>query len=279
MLAGSIFKKDYRQIDSVLELLGYCFSILVGVVLVMLGGGGSILSIPILVYLFGVEPVLASAYSLFIVGVTSLVGAIPKYKEQLVNLKTGFLFGIPSISAIFATRHWVVPAIPQIIFESGDFIFTRRELLLGLFASLMVLASFRLIRNAREASSDNRDFRVFLVIVEGALIGFLTGLIGAGGGFLIIPALVFLTGLPFKTAVGTSLFIIAINSLTGFLGDLLNHSMDWPFLLTITALATLGILLGDFFSRRITAFYLRKAFGWFTLVVGAWILLKEFVIS
>ena len=279
MLAGSIFKKDYRQIDSVLELLGYCFSILVGVVLGMLGGGGSILSIPILVYLFGVEPVLASAYSLFIVGVTSLVGAIPKYKEQLVNLKTGFLFGIPSISAIFATRHWVVPAIPQIIFESGDFIFTRRELLLGLFASLMVLASFRLIRNAREASSDNRDFRVFLVIVEGALIGFLTGLIGAGGGFLIIPALVFLTGLPFKTAVGTSLFIIAINSLTGFLGDLLNHSMDWQFLLTITALATFGILLGNFFSRRVTAFYLRKAFGWFTLVVGAWILLKEFVIS
>jgi len=263
----------------VLEILGYCFSILVGVVLGMLGGGGSILSIPILVYLFNVEPVLAQAYSLFIVGITSLAGAIPKYRENLVNLKTGFLFGIPSIIAIFVTRHWIVPAIPSIIFEAGDFIFTKRELLLGLFALLMVLASFRLIRNSKDASADSERFLGFLLVVEGILIGFLTGLVGAGGGFLIIPALVFLTGLPFKTAVGTSLFIISINSLTGFAGDLLNHTMDWKFLLTITGLAVAGILLGNFFSRRITAFYLRKAFGWFTLIVGAWILLKEFVIS
>lgn len=245
----------------------------------MLGGGGSILSIPILVYLFTVEPVLAQAYSLFIVGITSLVGAIPKYRENLVSLKTGFIFGIPSIAAIFATRHWIVPAIPAIIFDAGDFAFTKRELLLGIFALLMVLASFRLIRNPREATSDNRKFRVFLVIVEGTLIGFLTGLVGAGGGFLIIPALVFLTGLPFKTAVGTSLFIIAINSLTGFAGDLLNTTMDWPFLLTISGLAVAGILIGNYFSRRITAFYLRKAFGWFTLIVGTWILIKEFIIS
>lgn len=260
------------------EFIGYCFSVLVGVVLGLLGGGGSILSIPILVYLFGIEPVMASAYSLFVVGVTSLIGAVPKYREHLVNLKTGFLFGIPSIVAIFATRHWIVPAIPTVIIEVGNFIFTKRELLLGIFALLMVLASFRLIRNAGEERSDNRKFRVFLVIVEGTLIGFLTGLVGAGGGFLIIPALVFLTGLPFKTAVGTSLFIIAINSLTGFVGDLLNHSMDWPFLLTITMLAVGGILLGDFFSRRIAAFYLRKSFGWFTLAVGIWILVKEFIV-
>ena len=262
-----------------LEILGYCFSILVGIVLGMLGGGGSILSIPILVYLFNVEPVLAQAYSLFIVGITSLVGAIPKYRENLVDLKTGFLFGIPSIAAIFATRHWIVPAIPPIIFEVGDFVLTKRELLLGLFAALMVLASFRLIRNSKDTSSDSERFLGFLLFVEGILIGFLTGLVGAGGGFLIIPALVFLTGLPFKTAVGTSLFIISINSLTGFVGDLLNHPMDWQFLLTITALAVVGILVGNFFSRRITAFYLRKAFGWFTLVVGAWILIKEFIIS
>lgn len=262
-----------------LEFLGYFFSVFVGIVLGLMGGGGSILSIPILVYLFGVEPMLASAYSLFIVGVTSFIGAIPKYKEHLVNIKTGIVFGIPSIFAIFITRHWLVPAIPPIIFQDGLFILTKRELLLGIFALLMVLASFRLIRHPKETNSDNRKFRVFLIIVEGSLIGFLTGLVGAGGGFLIIPALVFLTGLPFKTAVGTSLFIIAINSLTGFLGDLLNHTMDWQFLLTITGLAVAGILLGDFFSKRIAAFYLRKAFGWFTLTVGAWILIKEFWIS
>jgi uncharacterized membrane protein YfcA len=263
----------------VLEILGYCFSVVVGVVLGMLGGGGSILSIPILVYLFDVEPVPAQAYSLFIVGITSLVGAIPKYRENLVNLKTGFLFGIPSIATIFATRHWIVPAIPNEIFKTADLIFTKRELLLGLFALLMVFASLKLIRNSKETSSDSERFLGFLLIIEGILIGFLTGLVGAGGGFLIIPALVFLTGLPFKTAVGTSLFIIAINSLTGFVGDLLNHPMDWPFLLTITALAVFGILVGNYFSRRIAAFYLRKTFGWFTLIVGVWILIKEFLFS
>ncbi len=261
------------------ELLGYFFSILVGVVLGLLGGGGSILSIPILVYLFNVEPVIAQAYSLFIVGVTSLVGAIPKYRENLVNIKTGFLFGIPSIAAIFATRHWVVPAIPAIIFQVDGFIFTKRELLLGLFALLMVLASFQLIRKKKEVKSDSEKFRVFMVVIQGALIGLLTGLVGAGGGFLIIPALVFLTGLPFKTAVGTSLFVIAINSLTGFTGDLLTQTMDWKFLLTITSLAVLGILIGNFISRRIAALYLRKAFGWFTLLVGAGILLKEFFLT
>lgn len=262
-----------------LEIIGYCCSVLIGVVLGLLGGGGSILSIPILVYLFGVEPVIAQAYSLFIVGITSLVGAIPKYRENLVNIKTGILFGIPSIAAIFATRHWVVPAIPDIVFQTSGFVFTKRELLLGLFAVLMVLASFQLIRRKKEVKSDNQKFRVFLVIVEGALIGFLTGLVGAGGGFLIIPALVFLTGLPFKTAVGTSLFVISINSLMGFSGDLLEHEMNWKFLLTITSLAVLGILVGNFFSRKIAALYLRKAFGWFTLAVGAWILLREFFLT
>jgi uncharacterized protein len=259
-----------------MEIIGYIASILVGVVLGLLGGGGSILSIPILVYLFGIEPVMASAYSLFIVGMTSFVGAIPKYREHLINLKTGLIFGIPSIIAIFSTRKWVVPAIPDIVFQAGEFELAKRGLLLGLFALLMVLASFSLIRKKKEIVSSTQRFRTFLVIIEGTLIGFLTGLVGAGGGFLIIPALVFLTGLPFKTAVGTSLFIIAINSLVGFVGDLMNYEIDWFFLLSITSLAILGILAGNFLSRRILSFYLRKAFGWLTLLMGCWILLREF---
>jgi uncharacterized protein len=261
------------------EIFGYIASILVGVVLGLLGGGGSILSIPILVYLFGVEPVMASAYSLFIVGVTSLVGAIPKYREHLINLKTGILFGIPSIIAIFCTRKWVVPALPDVVFHGGEFVLTKRGLLLGLFALLMVLASISMIRKKKEIASDSHRFRTVLVMIEGILIGFLTGLVGAGGGFLIIPALVFLTGLPFKTAVGTSLFIIAINSLVGFFGDLLNYEIEWEFLLSITALAVAGILAGNFLSRRILSLYLRKAFGWVTLVMGCWILLKEFILN
>ena len=262
-----------------MEIIGYIASILIGVVLGLLGGGGSILSIPILVYLFGVEPVMASAYSLFIVGVTSFVGAIPKYREHLINLKTGILFGIPSIIAIFCTRKWVVPAIPDVVYEVGEFVLTKRGLLLGIFALLMVLASVSLIRKKKEITSNSQRFRIFLVIIEGLLIGFLTGLVGAGGGFLIIPALVFLTGLPFKTAVGTSLFIIAINSLFGFFGDLLNYKIEWGFLLSITALAVVGILAGNFLSRRILSFYLRKAFGWLTLLMGCWILLREFILN
>ena len=260
------------------DLIGYAASILIGVVLGLLGGGGSILSIPILVYFFEVEPVMASAYSLFIVGTTSLAGAIPKYRQQLVNLKMGILFGIPSIISTFLTRLLVVPEIPEIAFRIGDYDVTRRMLILGLFAILMVLASIPMIRGKREVTSNNKRFRIVLVAIEGIVIGFLTGLVGAGGGFLIIPALVFLTGLRFKTAVGTSLFIIAINSLSGFTGDLLNHAMDWKLLLTITALAVIGILIGTRLTGRIPGTRLRQAFGWFTLATGCLMIWRELTV-
>ncbi len=258
-----------------MEFVGYIASVSIGIILGLLGGGGSILSIPILVYLFHVEPVIASAYSLFIVGTTSLVGAIPKYREHLVNIRTGFIFGIPSIASIFITRKWIVPAIPEIVFSSGDVVITKRLLLLGIFALLMILASYSMIRKSAEIRNDEHDLRLFLTILEGLIIGFLTGLVGAGGGFLIIPALVLLTGLPFKTAVGTSLFIIAINSLMGFFGDLLNYEMNWRFLLTITLLAVTGIFIGNKLQRKISAPGLRRAFGWFILCMGVYILTRE----
>jgi uncharacterized membrane protein YfcA len=262
-----------------MEIIGYIASVCIGLILGLLGGGGSILSIPILVYLFHVDAVLASAYSLFIVGMTSLVGAIPKYRDHLVNIRTGILFGLPSIVSIFCTRKWIVPAIPDVILHLGDFVLSKRILLLGIFALLMILASFSMIREKKEIVADNHGFRVFLVVFEGALIGFLTGLVGAGGGFLIIPALVFLTGLHFKAAVGTSLFIIAINSLMGFLGDVSNYAMDWSFLFSITALAIAGILIGNRLQKKISATKLRIAFGWLVLVMGFWILIKEIVIT
>lgn len=259
------------------EILGYFAAIVVGLVLGLLGGGGSILSIPILVYLFNIPPDLAGAYSLFIVGVTSFAGAIPKYKQQLVHLKTGIVFGLPSIISIFITRSVIVPHIPNVLFEAGDYVLTKRMLLLGLFAVLMVAASVPMIRGKRDIASNNRRFRTILVVLEGLLIGFLTGLVGAGGGFLIIPALVFLTGLHFKTAVGTSLFIISINSLAGFLGDAMHHEMNWPLLLSLTALAIIGILIGNSFSKKMSGIRLRIAFGWLTLVTGAYIIVREFL--
>jgi uncharacterized membrane protein YfcA len=258
-----------------MEVAGYLASVFIGIILGLLGGGGSILSIPILVYLFHVDAVLASAYSLFIVGITSFVGAIPKYKDHLVNLRTGFVFGVPSIISIFSTRKWIVPSIPEVIIQAENFILTKRILLLGIFALLMILASISMILNRNEIDTDKHQFKTFLLIFEGVLIGFLTGLVGAGGGFLIIPALILLTGLPFKTAVGTSLFIIAINSLMGFLGDVLTHTMNWSFLLSITGLAIIGILIGNKLHQKIQTTKLRKAFGWFILFMGIFILTKE----
>jgi len=258
-----------------MEFIGYLASIAIGIILGLLGGGGSILAIPILVYLFQVEAVVASAYSLFVVGVTSLIGAIPKYREHLVNLRTGIIFGLPSIVAIFATRKWVVPAIPEVIFQLGTFVFSRRLLILGVFAILLILASWSMMRGRAEIRSDDHEQRLLLLAFEGLLIGFLTGLVGAGGGFLIIPALVWLTGLPFKTAVGTSLFIIAINSMMGFLGDFLNYSVDWSLLLPISGLAISGILIGHKLQKSIAADRLRKAFGLFILIVGMAILIGE----
>ena len=262
-----------------MDILGYVASIGIGIILGLLGGGGSILSIPILVYMFHVDAVRASAYSLFIVGVTSFIGAIPKYKDHLVNVQTGLLFGLPSIAAIFITRKWIVPAIPEIVFQAGSFVLSRRFLVLGLFALLMIMASVSMIRGRRHIHRDEYQWRFMFLIFEGALIGFITGLVGAGGGFLIIPALVWLTGLPFKTAVGTSLFIIAINSLLGFLGDLLNYQMEWNFLLTLTGLAAFGILIGNSLQKKISGLALRKAFGWFILAMGLWILCWEFISS
>lgn len=262
-----------------MELIGYLASVGIGIILGLLGGGGSILAIPILVYLFHVDAVMASAYSLFIVGVTSFIGAIPKYKDHLVSIQTGVLFGLPSIVSIFVTRKWIVPAIPDVLFQMGDFAFSKRLLVLGLFAVLMILASSSMIHNREELHAERKEWRVSLLILEGLIIGFLTGMVGAGGGFLIIPALVWLTGLPFKTAVGTSLFIIAVNSMMGFLGDFLNYKMDWSLLITISALAIVGILLGNLLQKKIPSQKLKKAFGWLILVMGLVILGRELFFS
>ncbi|MDZ4716499.1 MAG: sulfite exporter TauE/SafE family protein [Cytophagales bacterium] len=258
-----------------MEYLGYAASVFIGLVLGILGGGGSILSIPILVYLFAIEPVRATAYSLFVVGITSVAGSVPKYREGLVSIRTGFLFGIPSVLTIFSTRKWIVPAIPDVVLQAGDFIVTKRLLLLGLFAVLMVLAAIPMIRSKQGQQEQSGQVRIGMVILQGSFIGFLTGLVGAGGGFLIIPALVFFTGLSFKKAAGTSLFIIAMNSMMGFLGDVLNYPMDWVFLIKISALAVFGIFVGTRISTHLDGLLLRKVFGWLVLLMGIYILVRE----
>jgi uncharacterized membrane protein YfcA len=260
-----------------MEVAGYFASVLIGLSLGLIGGGGSILTVPVLVYLFGVEPVTATAYSLFIVGSTSLVGALPKYRQGYIDLKTVFIFGVPSIIAVFATRKFLVPMIPKQVFSIGDIMVTKPILLMVLFALLMITASVSMIRNNKteSATPEKQSFNYPMIILEGAVVGVLTGLVGAGGGFLIIPALIFFCKLPMKKAVGTSLLIIAAKSLIGFTGDLSNYSMDWKLLLTVTAAAIAGIFIGNILSNKISGDKLKKAFGWFVLAMGIYIIIKE----
>ena len=261
-----------------MEILGYIASLIIGISLGLIGGGGSILTVPVLVYLFGIEPILATAYSLFIVGSTSLIGAIPKFKQGLINVKTAVIFGIPSIAAVFATRKFMVPAIPRVVFNVGEFEVTKSLLMMLLFAVLMIIASVSMINSKEEKDeqiASQQKFNYPLILVEGIVVGILTGLVGAGGGFLIIPALVILSKLPMKQAVGTSLLIIAAKSLIGFTGDLSHFVMDWKLLAIVTIIAIAGIILGDWMNKKISSEKLKKSFGWFVLVMGIYIIIKE----
>ena len=212
-----------------MEIVGYLAALVIGLSLGLIGGGGSILTVPVLVYLFHVNPEVATAYSLFIVGATSLVGVYPKYRLGDVNFKTALIFGVPSIAAVYLTRLLLVPMIPKTLFIVGDFHFTKALFLMLLFAVLMVFASISMIRKPKNPrlSEGPQVFNYPLILLEGTIVGILTGLVGAGGGFLIIPALVVLSNLPMKQAVGTSLLIIAAKSLIGFTGDLGKNPMDW----------------------------------------------------
>jgi uncharacterized membrane protein YfcA len=261
-----------------METTGYIASIFIGLSLGLIGGGGSILTVPVLVYLFSLDAVLSTAYSLFIVGATSVVGSISYFKKGLVNLKTAIVFGIPSIAAIFLTRKYLLPAIPQEIFTLGSYTVTKNILLMLFFAILMIAASYSMIKKDQQPSEEalpQQKLNYFQILLQGVFIGIVTGVIGAGGGFLIIPALVNLLKLPIKTAVGTSLVIIAINSLMGFLFSLSHISVQWGFLLSIAAIAIVGILIGSYLSILIKATKLKSVFGWFVLVMGIYILIKE----
>jgi uncharacterized membrane protein YfcA len=261
-----------------MEYFGYICSILIGVALGLIGGGGSILTVPVLVYLFSVEPVLATAYSLFIVGLTSAVGSLNYFQKGLVNIKTAVVFGIPSIIAVFLTRAYIVPAIPKEVFSVNDFVVTKSILLMLLFAVLMIAASYSMIKKDTKQASTNTEPQKFnypVILLEGAVVGILTGLVGAGGGFLIIPALVILSKLPMKEAVGTSLVIIAAKSLIGFFGEGGETVIDWQFLFTVSAFAIVGIFIGSYLSKKIDGAKLKPAFGWFVLIMGLYIIAKE----
>ena len=263
----------------VTEILGYLGAVIVGLVLGLIGGGGSILTVPILVYLIGLNPIVATAYSLFVVGVTSCIGTFQNIKKGRVDFKTAIIISIPAFIAVFLTRRFLVPMIPTEVFSVGEFTVTNNIFIMVFFAIIMLLASISMIRNRKdkveESSHQNIQFNYPLIALEGIGVGILTGIVGAGGGFLIIPALVILAKLPMKTAVGTSLLIIAIKSLIGFLGDIANLEIDWNFLLIFTFLSIVGIIIGVWLSKFISGKKLKRGFGYFTLFMAIYIIYKE----
>ena len=263
-----------------METLGYIFAIIVGITLGLTGGGGSILTVPVLVYLIGVSPVLATAYSLFIVGASSLVGAIGFMRQKLVHYKTAVIFGLPALLAVYSTRKFIVPIVPENIIETASFTLTKDVFIMIFFSIIMLIAAISMIKKKKKIEVvGSIKYNYPMILIEGITVGMVTGFIGAGGGFLIIPALVVFAKMPMKLAVGTSLLIIAIKSLIGFLGDIGHQEINWLFLSIFTAFTVIGIFIGMYFNKKVSPQKLKKGFGWLVLIMGALIITKEILIK
>ena len=259
------------------HIIGYILAVFVGITLGLIGSGGSILSVPILVYIMGVEPVLATAYSLFVVGTTAFIGGVQKAKQNLVDFKKVILFGIPTIIAVFITRKIIVPSIPEVIFSTASFTLHKSVLIMLVFAIVMIAASIRMIKPLDEKIvNDDTKLNYIRIFTQGLFIGLVAGFVGAGGGFLIIPALLFLAKTPMKMAVGTSLFIVSAQSLIGFFGDIRpEQHIQWNLVLFFTLCSIIGVFIGNYLSKKIKGEKLKIGFGWFVLAMGIYIIIKE----
>ncbi len=260
-----------------MEVLGYIGALLIGIILGITGGGGSILTVPTLVYILNYNPIIATAYSLFIVGTTSGFGTIQNFRKGLVVPKTAFLFAIPSVMGVYLTRKFIVSGLPDTLLYFGSLKLSKATFLMLLFGVVMFMAAYSMLKKSIENETiDVTAKSMSVVTIQLFFVGIFIGLIGAGGGFLIIPALLKFAKLPMKKAIGTSLLIITINSLIGFTGDIQNMIIDWPFLLIFTAISVIGIFIGLYIQKFINEKHLKKIFGVFVLLMSFFILYKEF---
>ncbi len=263
-------------------VLGYILAGVMGILLGMMGGGGSILTVPILVYLMGVPEDAGPSNSFFVVGVVAAIGAVQYLRSKQYNWAVALLFGIPSVIAVFLHQWFVRPAIPATFHLLGATV-TRGALFMGLFAVMMVVAAWSMIRKKSRQTPDNFEIggpaalQPVKIMLAGLAEGMLTGLIGAGGGFIIVPVLVNVAKLPMKKAVGTSLLIMAVKSLIGFGGSLRDLQVDWAILLPFTGIAALGILVGATFVKKVQPAKLKVGFGWFVLGMGIFVIVKTIV--
>lgn len=248
-----------------MEIIGYAALILIGIMLGCMGAGGTLLAVPVLVFIFSMDVVSASAYALFIVGIVSFAGLLGRHRQ--IDPAAALAFGIPSIMLSFIARRWIIEEIPDVLLHTGYFILMKEDFLLMVFTCLMmVAASVMFVQRVARAYSERP--RTIHLLPSGIFVGFVAGSTGIGGGFLIVPALTF-AGLGLDTAVSTALIVIAVNSLMGFCGHFVNHTVDWPFLSCLTGCAFSGLLLGSWLRRRTDpAFPWRKLFGWIALAIG-----------
>ena len=264
-----------------MEVLGYIMALVIGISLGLIGGGGSILAVPVLAYLFLLDEKVATAYSLFIVGVGALVGGLKQHQNQQVDWRTAITFGLPAVIGVWIVRYYVIPELPQVLFYIGGFAFTRRMTMFGLLAFLMFWAAYSMLSDKeRKGGSGIVKYNYPLILGEGLAVGAITGFVGAGGGFLIIPALVIFANLEIKKAIGTSLIIIAFKSILGFLlGDALTMTVDWLFLSLFTSITLIGIFIGVYAGQFIDGQKLKKGFGYFIIAMAVFIFFMEFLIK
>ena len=270
------FEKRFLLKSSTMEILGYFLASLIGISLGLVGSGGSILTVPVLVYFFHIDPVLATTYSLCIVGLSSIAGVISKYKQRLLDAKIILIFGIPSMLGVLLSRKFILPTIPSTFKLFGLMDTTKSGFVMLFFAALMLASALSMILSKKtvEGIEVKPNYGLTLILV-GFVEGIVTGIVGAGGGFLIIPALVLLGKLPMKKAIASSLFIITIKSLFGFVSDLTHTSVNFPFLASIVVLATGGIILGNFLNNKMDGAKLKKGFGWFVLAMSLFIFIEQ----
>ena len=258
------------------ELLGYFGALIIGLVVGLFGGGGSILAVPIFVYLFHLNPILATSYSLFVVGFSAAAGTIINIKKKLIDYRIAIIVSFPALFSVFVVRRYLISSLPEVILDTGSIYITTKMALMLLFSIVILLSSFSMLKKNKAVIAQKlNNTNYSLLLITGSIVGVLTGLVGAGGGFIIVPALVFFAGLKIKQAVATSLVIITCNALFGFLSDITQVNIDWFFLTSITLISVLGIVLGSYLSNFINDMSLKKNFARFILLIALMIICNE----
>ena len=261
----------------ILHILGYLGAILTGLVLGLLGGGGALLSVPILKYMFHIETSVATSYSLFLIAITASSGAYQNIRKKLIDYNAALYYGIPSVITVYIVRRWAMPNLPKIMFTVGNYAVDKDLFVLILLVLAMVIAAYKMItakntEGEQVAYTINHPRLIFFAVLIGAFMA----LVGGGGGFLMVPALVHFANVSTKKAIGTSLVLVAINSFIGFMGDVTSHiQINWPFFFTFLFFSITGVFAGHYLATYIHNSKLRKYFGWFLLVIAVLIVIKE----